>query len=94
MYKVKILRKFSSHVIGITDYYYTIDINFAIQFESEVKGKQAIANNNPEIYKIRYRDVRRINLENFPFCIFFRIKNKSIIFLDILHQNRDPILWP
>jgi toxin ParE1/3/4 len=46
----------------------------------------------PEAYAIRVRDVRRVNLERFPFHFLYRIVNQSVRILVVRHHSRRPSL--
>jgi plasmid stabilization system protein ParE len=50
----------------------------------------------PRRYPIVYADVHRALTRRFHFAIFFEIveERTEIVLLAVLHQRRDPALWP
>jgi plasmid stabilization system protein ParE len=44
---------------------------------------------DPQRYRMLYRDFRRILVERFPYMIFYQIKGNNVIVLRILHDARD-----
>lgn len=50
----------------------------------------------PRRYPIVYDDVHRALTSRFRFAIFFEIveERTQIVILAVLHQRRDPALWP
>jgi plasmid stabilization system protein ParE len=94
MYSIKYSNRFEKSLISVLDYYEVINTELPVLFEADLKHAEKIICSFPLFYGIRYKEVRRYNLVNFPFCIFYTIKNKSIKVLTILHQTRDPKFWP
>ena len=50
----------------------------------------------PRRYPVAYADVHRALTSRFRFAIFFEIveERTEIVILAVLHQRRDPALWP
>jgi plasmid stabilization system protein ParE len=50
----------------------------------------------PRRYPILYREVHRALTVRFHFAVFFEIveERAEIVILAVLHQRRDPALWP
>jgi plasmid stabilization system protein ParE len=44
---------------------------------------------DPERFRVLYRDFRRILVERFPYRIFYRIKGDNVIVMRVLHHARD-----
>lgn len=49
--------------------------------------------NNPEMFPVVYKNVRRTLIHKFPYAIFYLIENNNIIVLAIFHAKRDPKTW-
>lgn len=47
----------------------------------------------PLIYAVIYRNIRRATTRRFPYAIYFIVDNDRISVLRILHQARDPREW-
>ena len=48
---------------------------------------------NPEIYAVAYRDVRRGLTGRFPYGVFYRVEAARIVVLAVYHGRRDPRSW-
>jgi plasmid stabilization system protein ParE len=44
---------------------------------------------DPQLYAVRFADARRLNLDPFPYGIFYVIRAPDIWILGILHGSRD-----
>jgi plasmid stabilization system protein ParE len=44
---------------------------------------------NPERYRVLYRDFRRVLVERFPYRIFYQIKGDNVVVFRVLHHARD-----
>jgi len=44
---------------------------------------------NPQLYAVRFADVRRLNLDRFPYGLFYVIRGPEIWLLAVLHASRD-----
>ena len=47
----------------------------------------------PEAYPVVYRGVRRVPLERFPFCLYYRVEPERSVVLACVHAARDPDYW-
>ncbi len=50
--------------------------------------------NFPEAFPIIYRDVRRAVVSRFPYVVFYVVRPARVAALAIVHQSRDPAIWP
>ena len=75
-------------------FYKNIDLLVFQNFLNEVYKIEEILSHTPEIYRIRYDSVRRINFINFPFCLFYQVEGDVVQVLKIVHQSRDVVFWP
>jgi plasmid stabilization system protein ParE len=48
---------------------------------------------HPEQHPIALRDVRRALLRRFPYAVYYRIRNQSLVVLAVFHARRKPIVW-
>ena len=48
---------------------------------------------NPALYQIVRRDIRRAVFCRFPYSLFFRIRGKVVETFACLHARRNPFLW-
>jgi len=43
----------------------------------------------PLLYAVRFSDIRRLNLDRFPYGIFYVVKHGEVRVLAVLHGNRE-----
>lgn len=49
--------------------------------------------NSPEMYAVAYKEVRRGKLRRFPYVVYYRVLDKRLEIIAILHGGRDPRAW-
>ena len=64
----------------------------ADEFYSELWTFLRMAVNSPESHAIRERDIRRLNLDRFPFHFLYRVVNDRVRILVVRHHSRRPSL--
>ncbi|MFD2286105.1 type II toxin-antitoxin system RelE/ParE family toxin [Pedobacter petrophilus] len=64
------------------------------RFAQEIKKAIARIQKNPEIYELKYKNVRSAYTGVFPYSIYFIINDKlsQVVIIAILHQARNPAL--
>ena len=86
-------RLIASDILAIMTYYEDVGgPKLAEEFYSELRQFFQNAANNPEAHSIRERDLRRVNLERFPYHLLFRIVNDCVRVLVVRHHSRRPTL--
>lgn len=86
-------RQIASDISRIMDYY--DDVNgqqLADEFYNELQGFFLKAAASPEAYDIWARDLRRVNLDRFPYHFLFRIVRERVRVLVVRHHRRRPSL--
>jgi plasmid stabilization system protein ParE len=63
----------------------------ANEFYAELKLYFQKAADSPESYIVRERDLRRVNLNRFPYHFWFRIIEDRVRILVIRHHKRRPL---
>ncbi len=77
----------------IMDYYEGVaGPKLADEFYSELRPSFQKAADSPETYDIREYDLRRVNLERFPYHFLFRIVRDRVRILVVRHHRRRPSL--
>lgn len=66
--------------------------NLGEEFSEEVYLKIEFINQNPRLYQAAFKNIRNAVLDQFPFTIFYLLKNKFIHIIAIIHQSRNPSL--
>ena len=64
----------------------------AHDFYAELRRFMAEAAKQPESFSIRERDIRRVNLERFPYHFLFRVVGDVVRILVVRHHRRHPSL--
>ena len=83
----------ASDISRIMDYYEdAAGPQLAAEFYDELRTFIQKAADSPEGYAIRERDLRRVNLERFPYHFFYRIVNDTVRILIVRHHSRRPTL--
>jgi toxin ParE1/3/4 len=82
-----------SDISRIMDYYEVAGgLELADEFYSELWTFLRKAVNSPESYAIRERDIRRVNLDKFPFHFLYRVVDDRVRILVVRHHRRRPSL--
>ncbi len=85
--------KVYSDIDKIMDFYEQADIpELADEFYGELRHFMAEAAERPETFSIRERDIRRVNLQRFPYHFLFRIVGDMVRILVVRHHGRHPSL--
>ncbi len=83
--------KVYSDIDKIMEYYEQIATpELADEFYAELRYFMAEAAKRPEFFSIRERDIRRVNLDRFPYHFLFRIVGDVVRILVVRHHSRHP----
>jgi plasmid stabilization system protein ParE len=83
--------KVYSDIDEIMGYYERIETpELADQFYAELRHYMNHAAERPEFFPIRERDIRRVNLQRFPYHFLFRIVGDVVRILVVRHHSRRP----
>lgn len=78
-----------SDIDKIMEYYERIATpELADEFYAELRHFMIEAAQRPEIYSIRERDIRRVNLNRFPYHFLFRVVGDVVRILVVRHHSR------
>ena len=85
-------KEIPSDIARIMEYYEDVaGLQLADEFYAELKFYFQKAADSPESYIIRKRDLRRVNLNRFPYHFWFRIVEDRVRILVIRHHKRRPL---
>ena len=83
--------KVDSDIDEIMEYYERVATReLADEFYSELRYYLQQAAERPESFAIRERDLRRVNLQRFPYHFLFRIVGDVVRVLVVRHHRRRP----
>lgn len=86
--------KVYSDIDKIMEYYeQTATPELADEFYTELRHFITKAVERPESFSIRERDIRRVNLQRFPYHFLFRTVGDIVRILVVRHHRRHPTLW-
>jgi plasmid stabilization system protein ParE len=92
-YKIITSTKAEFDVDKAIEYYKDINIQLAKDFLTELKATSKYIQKHPKKIQIRYANIRVAFLKRFPFGVHFRLEDKTISILSILHTSGDPENW-
>ena len=67
--------------------------NLERDFLQEIENTINNIASNPYQYFQILKNIRRANVNRFPFSIFFSILGNEIIIFSVFHQSRNPLKW-
>jgi plasmid stabilization system protein ParE len=83
--------KVYSDIDEIMEYYERVATReLADDFYSELRYYMQQAAERPESFSIRERDLRRVNLQRFPYHFLFRVVGDVVRILVVRHHRRRP----
>ena len=86
-------RQVASDISRIMDYYEDVaGRRLADEFYAQLRSFFQKAAESPEAYGVGERDLRRVNLERFPYHFLFRIVGERVRILVVRHHRRRPSL--
>jgi toxin ParE1/3/4 len=85
--------KVYSDIDKIMQYYEQVAApELADEFYAELRHFIQAAAGRPESFSIRERDIRRVNLQRFPYHFLFHIVGNAVRILVVRHHRRHPSL--
>ena len=85
--------KVYSDIDRIMAYYEEVGTSqLANEFYSELRHFMTAAAAQPKSFAIRERDIRRVNLQRFPYHFLFRIAGNAVRILVVRRHGRHPSL--
>ena len=63
------------------------------EFLDDVLSLCETVSENPAIYPVVHRRTRRALIRRFPFGVYFRIEDKQVIVVAVIHGSRHPRRW-
>lgn len=75
------------------DWYEKERPGLGMEFLAEIQLLIQRIANTPEQFPMLYRDVRKAVARRFPYCIYFRERDRHIVVLAVFHSARNPAVW-
>lgn len=67
--------------------------NLGVEFIAEVERCVALAAEQPQLYAVVHKGMRRVTAQRFPYSVFFRAETRRVVVLAVFHGSRDPAIW-
>jgi plasmid stabilization system protein ParE len=94
-YKVQIEPEVLVDIQEITDWYNEAKAGLGTRFQRTAIIQINSLNKEPHIYAVRYREIRCMVIEKFPYMTHFYINegSKTVEVLAVLSTSRNPKIW-
>ncbi len=94
MYSVELTPRAEKLIFAHIDYYNNLKLGLGNSFYVEIIEYLTSLSKHPELFQVRYLNVRVIPMKNFPYLMFYIIKNKTVYILAVLNSSKDIKNWP
>ena len=94
-YKIKIGSEALADIQEITIWYNEQQSGLGARFQKTAIQQINALGNDPQIYAIRYKEIRCVSIKKFPYMAHFYINNESnaVEVLAVISTDRNPKLW-
>lgn len=94
-YKVKIEPEALIDIQEITDWYNESQAGLGKRFQNKAIKQINSLNKDPQIYSIRYKEIRCVIIKQFPYMAHFYIndENNTVEVLAVISTSRNPKIW-
>lgn len=94
-YKVKIEPEALTDIQNITDWHNKQQAGLGKRFQDTTIKQINFLNKNPQIYGIRYNEIRCMIVKKFPYLVHFYINYESntVEILAVISTFRNPKIW-
>ena len=94
-YKIQITPEAIADINDITAWYHKVDAKLGTKFQFTATEKINRLSKNPQIFAIRYQEIRCMPVPKFPYMVHFYINEEtnSVEVLAVISTDRDPKIW-
>lgn len=95
MYSIEITQFAEFDIRESIEWYNKAKHGLGNRFYNNVKSTLLRIQENPKHFPIRYKSVRTVSINKFPFLIHYKINEseKIIVVLGVIHTSRNPNIW-
>ena len=79
---------------SVFDWYESQQPTLGDEFLISLRERLETIREFPESAPVLFRDVRRAVVARFPYLILYVVQSTRVAVLAVLHQSRDPKVWP
>jgi len=80
-------------VEGAFQWYESQRPGLGVAFRHALDIAVAALESNPEAYAVIHRNTRRVLLPKFPYGLYYRLADETIVVVACLHAKRHPRIW-
>jgi len=91
--KVKFAKEASREFRESVEWYESRVRGLGLRFTDEIDSTIERIRLNPVMYMEVVSNIRRIQVNKFPFSLFYTTENDTLIILRVFHNKRKPIKW-
>ena len=62
-------------------------------FLTALKQTLLVVSKNPLSFRKRYKTVRAVAMQTFPYSLYYILENETIFVIAVIHQKRNPKVW-
>ena len=94
-YKVRIEPEALTDIQEITDWYNEQQVGLGKRFLKTTVRQLDSLSKNPQIYAIRYKEIRCVLVKRFPYMVHFYVNDESntVEVLAVISTDRNPKIW-
>ncbi len=91
--KVRFTKEAACEFMESVEWYESRGKGLGLKFTDEMDSLLERIKLNPDIYPNIVENIRRIQMNKFPYSVFYTIENNFLIILRVFHNKRKPIKW-
>ena len=92
-FEIRVRLKAREDITDAALWYEAQNTGLGSDFVDEIERTFHRIADNPTAYRILHRETRRAILQRFPFGVFYRICDQTIVVVAVMHSSRDPQRW-
>ena len=92
-FKVHFRHEAEKDITEAAEWYESQRKGLGSEFLDEILNACQLISENPELYPAVHRNSRRALIHKFPFGVFYKVIDKSIVVIAVMHGSRKPSKW-
>lgn len=91
--KIKFAEDASGEFRESVEWYESMAKGLGLRFAYEIDSTLERIKLNPDLYRKIVGDIRRIQVNRFPYSVFYTTEEDTLVILRIFHNKRKPVQW-
>ena len=91
--KVKFVEEASYEFRESVEWYESRAKGLGLRFTDEIDSTVERIKLNPDLYQIITGNIRRIQVNRFPYSVFYKTEDDTLVIIRIFHNKRKPVKW-